>query len=133
MEIPVRNKVFDVLKQASQDLSLCDTTFIIHNSNSDDEKEQGGLDGQEFRAPRYLFAIYSPVFKAMLYGNMMEANPSNEVVIDGMDPSTFAFLIEYMYGMLPKLTASNVVKVAFLRKVQCFFFTHYRIGVSSRR
>ena len=60
---------------------------------------------------RSLFAIHSPVFRKMLYGQMMEADCNNTVKLPDLSRETFEFLQRCFYGLDAPLTASNVVPV----------------------
>ncbi|XP_020150453.1 BTB/POZ and MATH domain-containing protein 1-like [Aegilops tauschii subsp. strangulata] len=61
--------------------------------------------GETFRAQRVLLAARSPVFKAELFGLMMEAKASSVVVHD-IDPETFKAMLVFMYT--DNLTAGDV-------------------------
>ncbi|XP_044983563.1 BTB/POZ and MATH domain-containing protein 2-like [Hordeum vulgare subsp. vulgare] len=54
------------------------------------------VQGEEFPAHKLVLAVRSPVFKAMLYGPMMEKD-SSRIVIDNMQPAVFKFLLHFIY------------------------------------
>ncbi len=113
------------IQQSSQDKTFWDVTFFVERSNSDNKEEEEkaeSLDDHEFHGSRYLFAIHSPVLKAMLYGRgkMMESDPNNRVQIEDVHPKAFQFIVDYVYSLNPQLSVSNVVKASW------FFLLFFR-------
>jgi len=86
------------------DSSINDVIFIVEN--------------EELYGIRALFACQSIVFKNMLYGNMMESNPSNEVILNDITINAFKYLRSTFYNIFTnkndsELTSSIVVDVLF--------------------
>ena len=67
-----------------------DVTFVI------------GKERKEFHAHRALLAAISPVFRAMLYGNMRESEIHSIITISDIDPIGFECIVKYSYCMNPK-------------------------------
>ena len=67
------------------DSSINDVTFIVEN--------------EELYGIRALFASQSVVFRNMLYGNMMESNPSNEVILNDITVNAFKYLRNTFYNI----------------------------------
>ncbi|XP_037410303.1 BTB/POZ and MATH domain-containing protein 2-like [Triticum dicoccoides] len=57
------------------------------------------VQGEKFPAHKLVLAMQSPVFKAMLYGPMMEKD-SSRIVINNMQPLVFKFLLHFIYNNL---------------------------------
>ncbi|XP_048567165.1 BTB/POZ and MATH domain-containing protein 2-like [Triticum urartu] len=57
------------------------------------------VQGEKFPAHKLVLAMRSPVFKAMLYGPMMEKD-SSRIVINNMQPLVFKFLLHFIYNNL---------------------------------
>ncbi|KAF7022718.1 hypothetical protein CFC21_035383 [Triticum aestivum] len=55
------------------------------------------VQGEEFPAHKLVLVVRSPVFKAMLYGPMMEKD-SSRIVIANMQPVVFKFLLYFIYN-----------------------------------
>lgn len=86
------------------DSSISDVTFIVEN--------------EELSGIRSIFACQSIVFKKMLYGNMMESNPSNHVILNDITINAFKYLRYTFYNIFEnkgngELTPSIVVDVLF--------------------
>ena len=81
----------------SEDLS--DVTFRI------------GEDQTEFNLHRIFLAMISPVFKAMLYGQMQEAQPNSDVIIEDITSDAFQCIVHFAYCNDPKITSQNVLSV----------------------
>ena len=100
--------VFDQTQQRTNLLNLfnddesCDVTFIV------------GKDRKEIKVHRVLLASVSPVFKAMLFGNMKESEPGAEVEIVDIDASAFESVIKYAYCNDPVLTADNFMPILYI-------------------
>lgn len=63
------------------------------------------VDGETFSAHRLVLAARSPVFKAELYGPMVESKMGS-ITIQDMRASTFRSMLHYMYhGLLPATAA----------------------------
>ncbi|KAK1662955.1 hypothetical protein QYE76_051121 [Lolium multiflorum] len=54
------------------------------------------VQGEEFPAHKFVLAMRSPVFKALLYGPMREKD-SNRFVVDDMQPVIFKVLLRFIY------------------------------------
>jgi len=81
------------------DGTLSDVTFIVEDT--------------EMHGVRSMFAAQSIVFKRMLYGAMLEANPSTEVQLSDLTVDAFSFLRDSFYNIPAVLSASLVVDVLF--------------------
>ena len=86
-----------LLALGSQEFS--DITFLI------------GEQQTEFHLNRMFLAMISPVFKAMLYGQMREAQADSEVIIEDMASDIFECIIHFAYCNDPKITSKNVLSV----------------------
>jgi len=60
-----------------------------------------------------MFAAQSIVFKRMLYGSMLEADPSAEVLLSDLTVDAFCFLRDSFYNIPAALSAALVVDVLF--------------------
>eukprot|EP01084_Bolivina_argentea_P155881 271632_1 len=78
---------------------LCDTTFIV------------GEDQKEIKTHRLLIATISPVFKAMLFGNMRESEINSEIEIIDVDSHAFESVVKYAYCCQPIFTVNNVISI----------------------
>ena len=101
------------------DLSDCEYNHVL----SEDDEEDDDCDdyrylydvvfeiGKEKKCHgiRALFAIHSPVFKSMLYGNMLESHSSNNVILEDMTQDIFNCLRSCFYGFTPVITYKNVI------------------------
>ncbi|KAJ4770833.1 BTB/POZ/MATH-domain protein [Rhynchospora pubera] len=59
------------------------------------------VDKEAFRAHRNVLAARSPVFKAQLFGSMMESK-MDKITIEGMKADVFKIMLQYIYtDMLP--------------------------------
>jgi speckle-type POZ protein len=76
-------------------------------------RDERGMDvtfkvgGQEYRPHRFVMAARSPVFKAMLFGPMVEKDMRCLDVID-MEPSIFKKMLHFIYtDSLPKCSVDK--------------------------
>eukprot|EP01083_Nonionella_stella_P305302 1064478_1 len=76
-----------------------DATFII------------GENQTQFNVNRVFLAAISPVFHAMLYGEMQESKPNSEVAIKDIDHVAFQCILNFAYNNDPKITPQNVLSV----------------------
>ena len=74
-----------VLNKALNDHEFADVTFIIGK-----EKKQYVLNRTEL-------SKFSPVFKAMLFGKMMESKLDCDVIIDDIEPEIFECIVNFCY------------------------------------
>jgi len=81
------------------DRTLSDVTFIVEDA--------------EMHGVRSMFAAQSIVFKRMLYGAMLESDPSAEVLLSDLTVDAFCFLRDSFYNIPAALSASLVVDVLF--------------------
>eukprot|EP01084_Bolivina_argentea_P266495 452026_1 len=65
----------------------------------------------EFDINRIFLAMISPVFEAMLFGQMKESEPNSEVIIADIDAEAFQCIINFAYCNNPKLTPKTVCLV----------------------
>lgn len=64
------------------------------------------VGGHTIKAHRLVLAACSPVFKAMLFGEMVESRASSSVTIENTRPNTFGCMLYYMYhNVLPPAAA----------------------------
>lgn len=89
---------------------IYDVEFIIGN-------QEKGETLRKYKCIRSLFAIHSPVFKALLFGHMLESSCGiNEpIIIADINYKAFEFLISFVYGLNPKINnkiVSNLFYVA---------------------
>ncbi len=56
---------------------------------------------KEFHCIRALFAVHSEVFRAMLYGPMIEGQKNARVRLDDITPEAFEYLQRLFYGTRP--------------------------------
>ena len=100
---------------------LEDVTFLI------------GKEKEAIKGVRCVFALQSPVFKAMLYGHMMESNASNNdepIVIDDVSPGAFKFIKDAFYLRNPAITNDIVLNLLYASKkyllldteIECYKF-----------
>ncbi len=88
-------------------------------------------NSKDFLVVGALFAVQSPVFRAELFGSMMESKPSMSVDtstgpstnkkfvrIKDIAPQTFQYLLHLFYGLEPKLDFEILAGVAYGTK--CF-------------
>eukprot|EP01084_Bolivina_argentea_P290644 499295_1 len=82
-----------------QNQELCDVTFIV------------GEERKRIKTHRLLLSSISPVFKAMLYGNMRESEPNSEIEIIDMNSDAFESIVKYAYCCKIKLSEHNAIFV----------------------
>eukprot|EP01084_Bolivina_argentea_P011879 22245_1 len=82
----------------------CDVTFTITNNDNQ----------TTFDVNRIFLSSISPVFKAMLYGNMEESKQNAVVEISDTTPDAFQAVVNHAYCNDPKLTPNNIVAVRHL-------------------
>jgi speckle-type POZ protein len=56
------------------------------------------VEGKTFQAHRLILAMRSPVFKAELYGSMMEARTGQPITIKDIQPAVFRALLHFIYS-----------------------------------
>ena len=76
-----------------------DVTFVV------------GQNRAEFKGNRFLMAIISDVFKAMLFGSMQESNANAVIDISDTNANGFQSVLNFAYLRDPEITAENVVSV----------------------
>jgi len=91
--------VLDNIGALMSDGTLSDVTFIVEDT--------------EMHGVRSMFAAQSIVFKRMLYGSMLESDPSTEVLLSDLTVDAFCFLRDSFYNIPAVLSASLVVDVLF--------------------
>eukprot|EP01084_Bolivina_argentea_P159432 277665_1 len=89
------------LLHALKENKYCDVTFII---GINEHKKS-------FQANRLFLSLISPVFKAMLYGEMQESKQNAEIEINDIHPDAFEAVLNYAYCNDPKLSPSNIIGV----------------------
>eukprot|EP01084_Bolivina_argentea_P232878 392377_1 len=93
----IKSKQREILLNVLNTQEFSDVTFII------------GDEKTEYHVNRIFLSSISPVFKAMLYGNMKESEPNAIVPIKDMKPETFQSIINFAYCNDPKITDKNVL------------------------
>ena len=73
-----------------------------------------GEDRVEFKVIRQLLAIISPVFDAMLFGAMKEAQPNSVITIPDIEAGAFQSLLNFAYGKNPEISIDNIISVKHL-------------------
>ena len=74
-------------------------------------------DGGSVSAHRVIVAAGSPVFHAMLYGNMKESS-QNEIVLPTVDTGTFKYLVSFMYCGNIEINTDNCLDIL---EAACYF------------
>ena len=94
-----RKNQCDALWNLYKDGTMSDVTFII------------GSEQKEFKANKAFLAAHSSVFKAMLFGQMMESQLNSEIEIIDIEPKAFESVLKYCYCNDPELSSNNVVSI----------------------
>ena len=89
----------NLLRALRNNKDLCDVTFII------------GRDRKIFETNRVFLSTISPVFKAMLFGNMQESQINAQIEIDDIDSNAFEQILNYSYCSQPSLTPNNIISI----------------------
>ena len=85
-------------KEILQDSNWCFTTLSsLLNDPSTHDVTFKTSDGGSVSAHRAIVAAGSPVFHAMLYGNMKESN-EKEIELPSVDTETFKILLSFLYA-----------------------------------
>ena len=95
--------------------NLCSNLTTNNNTQLDDVTFIVGVDEQRITGNRTIFALQSQVFRAMLFGGMMEAK-SDEITIDDVTGVAFAFLKNLFYGNEIALSSDIVCDVLYACK-----------------
>ena len=85
---------------------------ILDNQKFTDVTFVVGKDKQEFNVNRIFLAAISPVFEAMLYGQMAESKADSKVVIEDATPNAFEQVIKFAYCNKPDIDLDNVHDIA---------------------
>eukprot|EP01084_Bolivina_argentea_P086193 155796_1 len=93
----IKSKQRNILFNALNTDELADVTFII------------GKPETEYNINRIFLSLISPVFKAMLYGQMKESELDSDVIIKDMEPEIFESISSFAYCNDPKITDKNVL------------------------
>ena len=112
-------------KETVQDVNWCATTLSsLLNDPSTHDVTFKTSDGGSVSGHRAIVAAFSPVFHAMLYGNMKESN-EKEIILPSVDTKTFKSLLVFAYtgkievdteNCLGLLEAAHYFNVAMLEK-----------------
>mmetsp|Transcript_305 Transcript_305/g.567 ORF Transcript_305/g.567 Transcript_305/m.567 type:complete len:452 (+) Transcript_305:137-1492(+) len=81
------------------DGSFSDVTFVVGEMQT------------KIYGVRSVLAAISPVFKAMLYGEMQEREISSEIKIPDCCPQAFKSIIKYSHGIDPQISIENCLEV----------------------
>ena len=106
-------EVFRVLskKEILQDSNWCFTTLLLllddHNTHDVTFKTS---DGGSVSGHRAIVAAGSPVFHAMLYGNMKESS-EKEIELLTVDTETFKALLSFMYSGKIEVDSKNFLSI----------------------
>eukprot|EP01084_Bolivina_argentea_P266494 452019_1 len=93
---PMQSELFANLLNNEKHTDVC---FII------------GKDKKEFKLHRICLAAISPVWEAMLFGQMKESEPNAQVSIPDIHPDGFQSVVNFAYNNDPKLTSENVLLI----------------------
>ena len=98
-------------KETIQDVSWCVTTWtsILNDSNTHDVIFKTS-DGGSVSGHRAIVAAGSPVFHAMLYGNMKESD-EKEIELPCVDTETFKALLSFMYSGKIEMHSENCLSI----------------------
>ena len=70
-----------------------------------------GNEEKRMEASRTCMAAISPVFKNMLYGNMMESECNTLIRLPVVEPTAFEFIINFAYGERVCLNDKNIISM----------------------
>jgi len=70
-----------------------------------------GRERAEFNVNRIFLAMISPVFRAMLYGQMKEAALDSDVAIEDVEPAVFEIVVKFAYFEDPQISSINILQV----------------------
>ena len=98
-------------KDTLQDSNWCFTTLssLLNDSSTHDIAFKTS-DGGRVSAHRAIVAAGSPVFHAMLYGNMKESN-DKEIALPSVDTATFKTLVLFMYTGKIEIDSENCFSI----------------------
>ena len=94
--------------------TICDVIFEIPTDHDRHKKlpDDKLTTIKEYQVIGALFAIYSPVFRQMLFGAMSKANHTHRSIrIPDTDTETFEYFQQYFYGLYPKLSVQEPKKI----------------------
>ena len=98
-------------KETIQDTNWCATTLAsLLNDPSTHDVTFKTSDGGSVSAHRAIVAAGSPVFHAMLYGNMKESN-EKEIVLPSVDTGTFKAVLSFMYMGTTEVDSKNCFSI----------------------
>ena len=97
----------ELKKETTQDFKWCVTTWSsLLNDPSTHDVTFKTSDGGNVSGHRAIVAVSSPVFHAMLYGNMKESN-EKEITLPSVDTKTFKALLLFAYTGKIELDSEN--------------------------
>ena len=101
----------ELKKEIIQDVSWCVTIWssILNDSSSHDVKFKTS-DGGSVSGHRAIVAAGSPVFHAMLYGNMKESS-EKEIALPSVDTETFKALLSFIYTGKIEIDSENCLSI----------------------
>jgi len=101
----------ELKKDILVDSSWCTTVLssLLNNPSTHDVTFKTS-DGGSVSAHRVIVAAGSPVFHAMLYGNMKESS-QKEIGLTSVDAATFKILIIFMYSGKVEINSDNCLDV----------------------
>ncbi|KAL6655732.1 hypothetical protein ACP70R_006558 [Stipagrostis hirtigluma subsp. patula] len=88
------------------------------------------VEGKTFKAHRLMLAARSPVFKALLFGQMAESRTTSCITIQDMKASTFGYMLYFMYhNVLPRTAPSSTDAASVMVEFQDLFIAADRYGL----
>ena len=97
--------------EAIQDVNWCATTWSsVLNDPSTHDVTFRTSDGGSVSGHRAIVAASSPVFHAMLYGNMKESN-EKEITLPSVDSETFKALLSFVYTGKIEMNTENCLGI----------------------
>ena len=82
---------------------MSDVNFVVGESTENQKR---------FAAHRYILGVNSPVFYAMFFGSLIEAN--SDVPIPDTDPESFEEFLRYLYTEECVISEDNVISIVYL-------------------
>ena len=106
-------------KEILQDSNWCSTTLssLLDDPSTHDVTFKTS-DGGSVNGHRLIVAASSPVFHAMLYGNMKESN-EKEIELSLVDTETFKALLSFMYTGKIEIDSENCLSILEAALFQC--------------
>ena len=101
----------ELKNETIQDVNWCVTTWSsVLNDPSTHDVTFKTSDGGSVSGHRAIVAAGSPVFHAMLYGNMKESN-EKEITLPSVDTKTFKALLSFVYTGKIEMDSENCIGI----------------------